>query len=281
MTMKKMNLGTKSLLAFLGLAGMSMLSMKAAPVVLTAAGNNLYNTGVEIDDLTLIPSDPTGNNNPADPTYSVAYYADGAEGHPPTLLPPSTLTPGFYGTPTLTGTAYVAAPLPGNGSEAWVSNASNAQWITYTPNINTNYGTPDTAVTVYELDLTNIPVGAEITIGGEVASDDDVTIYGNGTKLFSDFNVADDGGSIKEDNYNQYNPLSGLTFVSENTNTLDFVVYNGGAFTTGLNAQLNGSYTVVPEPTTAGLMVLGCIALFIFGRAKIRQGEKLTAPLAV
>ena len=70
--MRKMNLhiGRVSLLSFLGMASMSILTVEAQP--LTTA-NGLWNTGVQADGTTLITGDPTGVANPIDPHYTVTY----------------------------------------------------------------------------------------------------------------------------------------------------------------------------------------------------------------
>ncbi len=272
--MKKINfsLSKVSLFLFLGVAAVSIRA-NADIVALTGSGNGLYNTGVEVDDLTPIPPDNTGIANPADPAYSVSYYADGSGGLPPTIPPPTTLTPGYYGTPTSTGTAYVAAPLstdPNFSGHDWAGNPTNAQWITYTPSKSTDNATPFTAVTVYELVLTDIPTGDQVTISGQIAGDDNVSVYANGQQLFSDFGLADNGTS-NDSNYNQLNAL-GLSFLSGATNTLDFVVYNTGGYTTSLLADLAGYYSTsdapVPEPSTYALFVGGLGLLVFLARRK-------------
>jgi hypothetical protein len=268
--MKKMTslLGRVSLLSFLGVAGMSIhtVDAQAAVINLTGPGNNLYNTGLATNGSLL-------GDNQQDPHYTVAFYNTGSTFG----SPPATYTVTDYGTPTLTGPAYQAFPLatdpyaPHN-SEDWVSNSLASQWITYANTVISEPNTPYDQVTVYQLVLSNIPANDQVTIGGQVAADDNVTIYGNGKQLFSNYSVTDNG-AINEDNYNQFNPFSG-TFTSGTSNTLDFVVYNNGGYDTGLNAQLTGSYTTaVPEPASFGLMILGCLSLLALGRTKLSNAQ--------
>ena len=277
--------GSASLLAFLAITGMSILTVNAQVVNLSPLGNGLYNTGVQSDDVTLIPGDPTGVNNPTDSHYKEIYYINGTA---VSAAPPATYTPGYYGAPTTTGQAFVASPaassaLPG---ESWVPIANttfpvtngSSQWITYQADMGTAssssgtvFQTPDTAVTVYQLVLTNIPAGDLVTLGGAVASDDNVTIYGNGMELFSNYNITDNGTN-NQTSYNQLTALSGLTFQSGTSNTLDFVVVNSGGFPTGLDVQLVGTYAAVPEPSTYA-MLLGSLALLVFWRLRASRNH--------
>ena len=260
---------------------MSILTAHAEVVTL-GTSNGLFNTGVEADDLTPIPGDPTGNANPPDPHYTVSYYAD-----PAIDAPPTTYTTGYYGTPTSSGQAYVADPTStdpydSTGAHNWVplSTTVTSQWITYQAFMGTSasqmgsvLSTPATAVTVYQLVLSSIPAGDQVTLQGQVASDDNVTIYANGTKLFSNYSVTDDG-TVNDGNYNQLNTLSGLTFASDGeSNDLDFVVINNGGYPTGLNLKLTGSYVTgaVPEPSTYAMLGVSLLALLIWGRVARRE----------
>jgi len=272
-----MNLGLAraSLISLLGLVGMSLLTVDAEVITLNTS-NGLYNTGVEIDDLTLIQGDSSGISNPSEPanTWTATYYADPAIGS----APPPIYTSGYYGTPTNSiGPAYVASPTavdPYNSADDWVTNFAHAQWITYSDDMKyTVWSTPDTAVTVYQLVLSSIPMGDPVTLQGEVAADDSVTIYANGRQLYSDYSVSDNG-SDNNSNYDRLNSLSALTFFSNGgNNDLDFVVVNNGGYATGLDAQLTGSYTTTtaaaaPEPSTYALLAVSLLALLIWAHAR-------------
>jgi hypothetical protein len=268
--MKKMNLGLRgaTLLSIITLSCLGM-SAKAAQVNLTAADNNLYNTGVEIDDTTPIPGDPNGTNNPADGNWTVGYYFNGKA---VSATPPAVLTPAFYGMPSLSGAAYVAGPVqkPGFPGSNWAPNLPDSQWITYSPNFeHVVTDSSNTSVTVYQLVLTDIPTGDQVTLNTQLASDDNVTVYANGQQLFSNYTVGENGSNNKS-NYTEFTTVDGLTFVSGTTNTLDFVVYNTGGYITGLNAKLTGFYTTaaVPEPSTYALLFVGMGVLFFMARRK-------------
>jgi len=266
--------GRAASLSFLGMAAMSILTVHAQVTITTA--NGLWNSGVESDNVTLIPGNSNGQNNPADPHYTETYYIDGQAVQ---SLPPATYSSSSFGTATTTGQAYVAFPAASSSiaGESWIATTSNSQWITYQADMGTVtnqagsvFQTPSTAVTVYQLVLTGIPAGRLITIGGEVASDDNVTIYGNGSFLFSNF-AGNDNGTNNAANYNSLTPLANLKFTSvAGSDDLDFVVYNNGGYPTGLNVQLTGTYQAVPEPSTYALL-LGGFGLLAFWRSRARR----------
>jgi uncharacterized protein YhjY with autotransporter beta-barrel domain len=254
--MRKMNLvlGRASLLSFLGVAGMSILTVHAQVINLTPTGNNLYNTGVEDDGVTPIPNaanlNPasSGLNNPADPHYTVSYDSTGAGPlafvNPPVPVPPPVPA-------TFNGTAYLAAPLP----PGFAPNPATSQWITYQPNTGgpsgtnnasiegTVLGTPSSATTDYHLVLTHIPLNQLVTINGLAAADDG--IFGAGVKGTGATTTSLAAPGI---NFNFPNTLPTLTFVSGATNSLDFIVDNVGGYSTGINLQLTGFFQALQLP---------------------------------
>jgi len=258
------SLGRASLLSFIGVAGMSMLTLNAQVTTLTAVGNGLYNTGVEADGTTLItPANPpssTGATNQPDPEYTVVYNP----GSPITFAGPPqnapVATPPDPSATAITGPAYLATPLAGAGVFAWLPLANtttptapaNSQWITYQtdmggPNtvlpanapVGSVLDTPTSATTTYQLALSKIPLGQIVTINGLGAVDDSgsLSIKATGATTMS---VA--APSVL---FNTFTDLPTLTFISGASNSLDFTVDNATGFATGINLQLSGSYTPI------------------------------------
>jgi uncharacterized protein YhjY with autotransporter beta-barrel domain len=130
------------------------------PVLLTPLANNLYNTGIAPDGVTLI-----GNNQPDFPYTFTTAPAVG------------------------TGQAYQTHPL----ATGWVPNTATSQWISVFPN---TFLAPTQAYT-YHLTLTNIPVGVLVHIQGVVAADDNAQISANSlSSAFSNFSPSVTSGNF-------------------------------------------------------------------------------------
>ena len=202
----------------LGLLGASAPAM-GQTVILTPVGNNLYNTG-------FAGTVPAGANQ-IDTHYSVTNY-------------------NVFG-----GAAYQSAPTQPH----WIPDASTpgSQWVTVVPHLvptNTPPAPFATATFDYQLTLTNIPIGAVVTINGAVAADDSAVLSVNGkAPVFSNFHTF-----VSPANYMAQTPFAGLSFVAGASNVLTIAVSNIGGGPTGLNLALNGSYTALT--TTVGLGIV-------------------------
>jgi uncharacterized protein YhjY with autotransporter beta-barrel domain len=206
-----LNMGRAFLLSFLGVAGMSILTVHAQ-VILTGPANGLYNTGVDNSGAALAPG-------VQDPHYTLTIFNNTG------FSTPATSTPGQP--------SYVANPPAGQ----WVANSGTSQWITYSP---TTTFAATTASFNYHLVLNAIPVGRLVTLGGSVAADDNATISANGhAPSFSNYTAVAPVGS----NFNSFNTIPDFSFISAASNYLDILVFNNGAANTGLDLELNGSYS--------------------------------------
>ena len=182
----------------------SLFPVSAQVVIMTPATNNLYNTGYAGTVL--------AGNNQVDTHYVLTNF--------------------------LTTQTYQAHPL----ANGWLLNSHTpgSQWITIVPAGQNN--TPPVAFLHatfdYQLTLTNIPVGALVTIEGKVAADDNATITANGSSpYFTNY-----APKVVAGNYMTQQPFSAVTFVAGATNTILIAVSNVGGGPTGLNLDLEGSY---------------------------------------
>jgi len=119
----------------------------------------------------------------------------------------------------------------------------------------------------YQLTLTNITANSLVTISGNIAADNQVTILANGTLKFSLTTNPTYAGSFTAFSFS-FNASSLST-----TDTLDFNVTNTGTATstTGLQVQgLTGTYTPVPEPRDSALIFLLGVGAVVSFR-KLRQ----------
>jgi len=190
---------------------LSIFPAHAQTVLMTPTANDLYNTGYSGTVLT--------SNNNIDTHYTVTNYT-------------STLT-------------YRAKPLSNN----WIpyTSTTGSQWITVVPagQANTPPAAYLNATFDYKLTLTNIPVGALVTIVGKVAADDNATISANGNSpYFSNY-----APKVVVGNYSTQQPFTDVTFVAGSSNTLLIAVSNVGGGPTGLNLNLDGSYYTILTST--------------------------------
>ena len=144
------------------------------------------------------------------------------------------------------GTAYTGAANNVYPISPWVNESATSRWIT--PTNNAADGNPTTSF-IYSttFSLTGFQV-ATASFTGKFAADDQVTsILLNGTAI-----GAIGGG------YTSFTSFSstGGSFVA-GLNTLTFVTLNSGSGPSGLNVELSGNASVVPEPAIWGLMVTG------------------------
>ena len=185
----------------------SFSSASAQTVTLTSTANNLYNTGYNGTALA------TGDQ--LDTHYVLTNFT----------------SPNTYRSDP---------PQP-----LWVPNANTpgAQWISLVQAGHLNE--PPAAFTFatfdYKLTLTNIPIGAVVTINGLVAADDNATVSVNGaTPYFSNFK-----SHVVPGNFAAQAAFSGLTFVAGATNDIVIAVSNIGGGPTGLNLTLTGTYAAL------------------------------------
>ena len=223
------------LVGFAGLTGI----LSAQTVTLTPLQNNFYSTGV--DNLN-IPVPITGQTD-LHYTISASFLAPTSSGA--YIANPAGLT-----TIALAPAApYVVNPHAGNYvplSSHWLDPGA-VTGPTFRPTANYS----NQAVFNYELPLTHIPAGQQVTLTATVASDDQVIIAVAGNSpTFSNHHSA---GVAQPQNY-KFPASATLTFVSGTSNEIVFQVANTGAFTTGLDVDfLTGSYT--PLTTSTGIVI--------------------------
>lgn len=144
------------------------------------------------------------------------------------------------------GTAYTGGANGSYPIGPWVSESATSRWITPTNNAADN-----NATTSFTYSTTFSLTGFQVTsasFSGKFAADDQVTsILLNGTAI-----GAIGGGYTS---FTSFDSTGGL-FVA-GLNTLTFVTLNSGSGPTGLNVELSGNATAVPEPATWGLMITG------------------------
>jgi hypothetical protein len=174
------------------------------------------------------------------------------------LLPNTTLDP-HYSVVSAPG-AYTTA-YTGTGTDVpampWMAEGPNSRWIGVTPWMAEwrPAGTYDFRTT---FDLSGlVPSTASISL--KIAADDYCSVLLNGAP--TGITTANAGFYSLA----SYNLSTG--FVS-GVNTLDFQVNEIGSTPSGLRVELSGLATVVPEPTTAALALLGGLLLVALRRTQ-------------
>jgi len=165
---------------------------------------------------------------------------------------------GSVGTVTGVGVGTNLVVTKTTGSEAHLitntPNSATAEWINPTTSLVGNYIYQET----FNLAAGDIVSTAQIT-GLGVADDSLKYIYLNGVKVFT--------GSGANNSYSSPAGAGAFTINSgfqTGINTLDFVVPNGSG-PTALFVQINSAtVSVVPEPSTVAVYLLGSLALLGF-----------------
>jgi hypothetical protein len=152
------------------------------------------------------------------------------------------ITAGPTSDAVVSGTGSASAYLTTNFGGGWVADSAASSWISPAANANQNFGnyfyTYQTTFTLAGLDLSTA------VLSGQLAADDDVTVYLNGEKVLKSFGTWTSFASFSIDD----NFVAGL-------NTLDFVVDNDGSGPTGLDVLISGTArNAVPEPATSSLL---------------------------
>ena len=229
-------------------------SVWADPVPIT-----LFNTGVGTDG-NLVP------DGGVDPHYSLIASADPSFPGPNTytLMNPGTfpLYPGF-----------------------WTPNTSISKWIAPDPN---NYVSYETGTGVYHTTFAQGYYAYQTTfylphsfnskkdtaaITGLWATDNtgfDILINGLSTGNYIPFYSPEGVAS-----WHDLHPLSITGGFDKGLNTLEFIIWEGGASPTGLHVQMTGTYDLkpIPEPTTFALVGMGILSLFTFAGLSRRRGR--------
>ena len=127
----------------------------------------------------------------------------------------------------------------------WVSNQANAEWISPGPNGESNWstGTYDYQTT-FSLDGLD---PATAVLSGLWTSDNSGCIY---------LNAVDTNDCVGDGDFRFLTAFSIDSGFVAGTNTIDFIVDNGGTYPnpTGLLVELTGTATAIPEPSSLSLV---------------------------
>ena len=155
--------------------------------------------------------------------------------------------------PTGAGPAYTLPPyLPG-----WVSPPAGTQWI----NPNPNGGAAPAGLYDYQttFDLTGLDPGS-LVLSGSWAADNAGSILLNGVAAIGIGTTIPDPYGFKNLTAFSITGLDNLANLHPGLNYLDFVVQNDGNVT-GLVADISGTASPAPEPSSLLLMGSGLIGL--------------------
>ena len=150
-------------------------------------------------------------------------------------------------------TAYATNPNP-----AWVANQPMADWIS--PGTD---GSQNFPVGTYDYTTTFNLAGFDAStaqLSGSWTADNNATIFLNGVST---------GDSVGFADFGSLQPFSITSGFMAGTNTLDFRVTNGGTSPTGLIAEVSGTVSPVPEPSSWLLMGTGLLGLCGVLRGKL------------
>jgi hypothetical protein len=213
---------------------------------LTAVTNNLYDTGWSSAGIF------NANSNMADGHYFLNRIV-------PNMYPPqvTSLPAPAYGVTNAEVTS--AGWSQPNSTSGTINSSGQTVGATWDSFSSTSISQPNTLnIFVYQLNLTNIPVGASVTITGLFGADDSLGVFVDGQ------------GTAQVTNNNYGTAVAGtITFTATGADYLQFLVLNlsnsGG--NTGLYVNdLAGYYTVVPEPRTWSMAVLVGLGVLVTHR---------------
>jgi hypothetical protein len=159
--------------------------------------------------------------------------------------------------------AYVSNP--GYPIPPWTANTAASKWISPAAIANQEFGVFDTYIYRITFDLTGLIPGSA-SLSGQWASDNQtMEIRLNGVNILGAPNCADSTSDTSC--FTTFDPFSIASGFVAGTNTLDFVVLNGGG-PSGLRVEVAGSADPVPEPGTLLLLGSGITGLVLRRRRR-------------
>jgi len=153
----------------------------------------------------------------------------------------------------------------------WTANTSISKWIGPDPSFEWVASGDYVYHTTFERPNSFNHKKDTASITGWWSSDNtgvDILINGKSTGNFIPF-----GEWGVSDSWRTLHPLSITTGFKKGDNTLDFVVWNEGAYA-GLHVQMTGTYDLkpIPEPSTLALLGIGIVGLIGYGSRRGRHG---------